>query len=440
MQNKMYNVATLQAAFSGLVGIRQGDLPNTPNIIGSITSSSSGVYIQDKHPLLSLDNLFYAAPDFSPQIYKRWVSGNDYVVGNLVIDQTDGNIYQCIVNVTDDTTAPSSDPVNWLQGNGIPLSNWLTNKYNQSVTNLFAEVVKRKKLNNAGKTVLERQQLYRGSGSVRNLIVSDGSFVGFQIAPAQAEGLLTYIDQIGIQLTEAQESMNFYLYHSESLAPICTWSLGVANPYTFQWQNLTDGDGNPNAILQYLKQNTYGVYFFGYYQDDLVGQAVSKDWDCTTPCIGCDSWNLNAYNNWSQYTRFDNIKVPSSAFGESRDLFDCSKITHNQYTNWGLNMSMTVRCDLTTFIIYISRNADVADAFAMQFAKELILSIASSNRINPFNTQMQEMARAELDRKFPGAWINDWEKSIDAIELDMSGFSKSCLPCSRANKIKIGSI
>lgn len=429
----MYNIATLRAAFLSQVGILQSDIPQVPKISAPLTISNTGVYVQDKHPLVSLQNIWYSAPDFNPNNWYSWVSGSDYVSGSVV--NVSGSLFQALNNLTNDTVSPPSDSTNWIAYN--PFQSWLLQNYNQAVSNLFAEVVRRKKLSHMGKAIMERQQLYRGGGNLSKTIISEGAAVGFEITIQSAEGLLVIIDMLGIQATYAQPDMKYYLYSSTVHAPLNQWDEAIASPTTFTWVELNDG-GSPsslNAIMKYLAQNTQGTYFIIYYQDDLLGQAISKEWDCSSaPCYGCDGANTMMYNTWSRYVTMRSIKVPASALDTDRNLFDTSKIIYGTNTNWGLNLSLTVRCDLTDFIIY-SKNL-YTDVLAYQLSKEFLMKIAQSARINPNESQIQTKASADLDPKFPGSWINDYNDAVDALNLDMSGFSKVCMPCDNTKKMK----
>lgn len=430
----MYNVSQLKTGFQSLVGTLQSNLPQVPQISAPLTDSLSGIYVQDKHSLVTLENVWYAAPNFSPQNWNNWVSGSNYVLGYVV--NVSGVLYRAKVALTNDIVSPPSDPTNWEVYD--PFQNWLLQKYNQAITNLFAEVVKRKKLMNMGKAIMERQQLYRGGGNIQNLVISDDSFVGYEFNIQSAEGLIVLIDEIGIQSTETQAEMDFYLYHTDNKAYLGKWTLPIADSYTFSWQKLLNSSSPAqyNCIMEYMAQNTTGSYIFGYYQRDLTGQAISKQWDCSTsPCIGCNSIDLNFYNQWSRWTTMRNVKVPASAlqFG-SRDMFDTNAIVYGNMSNWGMNLSMTVRCDLTRYILYSKYL--FADAFAMQYAKELLDVIAKNARLDPIVAKIQTKAAADLDIRFPGSWVKSYYDSIDALNLDMSGFSKVCMPCDNTKKMK----
>jgi hypothetical protein len=431
----MYDIASLRTAFTSLVGILQSNLPQVPAISPPLSVSNSLVYVQDKHALVSLENIWYAAPLFNPNDYPAWVSLYPYTAGASVFYS--GLLYQAKNNVTS-ATSPNADPTNWAIYN--PFQAWLQQKYNQAVSNLFAAVVIKKKLTHMQKAIMDRVRLYTGGGTIYQKVLSTSSFVGFEIVPQSAEGLLVFIDSVGIQSDTAQlaSTLTYYLYHSTVATPLLTWDAGAISANTFAWKDLKSG-GNFNAILEYLQYNTSGSYFFGYYQDDLVGSVLSKNWDCgASPCYSCNGSDLGLFNQWSKWVTLRNIQVQNKDLDIDRNLFNTNNIVRNNLTNWGLNMSITVRCDLTKFIIY--NPLLWADAFAFQLAKEFLEAIAMSTRINPTNNQIQVAARSELDKKFTGAWINKYYDSLEALNIDLSGFSRVCQPCDDSKKIKWGTI
>ena len=433
----MYDVSRLISAYSGLVGIRQSNDVYVPLLESPIIDSESGIYADNKMPLCSTENMFYSSPGFEPINYPSWQSGRNYKINSIVQDQE--IIYKSKAALTNHLLPPASDPTNWDVYN--PFNNWIKQKVEQAISNMFAEVVKRKKLLHMAKAILERMQLYRGFGSARNKIVKQGRFVGLAIYPQQAEGLWVIINQIGIQATDANPNMKYYLYFTDNLAAEWTWDVDVSLVNTFSWADLKDTSTIPkeNCILKYLKNNTSGFYIIGYYEDDLIGQAISKTWDCTSaPCEGCDNLDLSLYNQWSRYTSIRTVSVPASAINADRTIFDVSRIEYNNLTNWGLNLNITVRCDLTDFLIYSKYL--FADAVAMQICKEFLESIANGIRLGPSPAQTKLSAVAALDVKGPNPWINQYNDIIEGLNLDLSGFSNACMPCEDEKTIKFFSM
>jgi len=247
------------------------------------------------------------------------------------------------------------------------------------------------------------------------------------------------IDLAGIQSTATQPELNFYLYHSSQEDPIGIYPISITKPNTFDFQELLD-NAQP-CVLPYMGGgvNSDGYYIFVYYEDDLVGQAVSKSWNCAAvPCFACDGIDAEMYNRWSRYTTMRQVLFTANNIYPSRTLPNLSTMGYQSGENWGVNFSITVKCDLTNTIIY--SRLQLADAFSKQLAKEFISAIAQSSRVNPANAQIQTQARAELDVKFPGAWINDYLQAIEAANIDLSGFNSACMPKDAHRKLNWSTI
>jgi len=432
----MYNPAAIQASFQKLVGILPPYDPRTPKLTGDLLDSDSGIYVQNIHPLCSLDNIYYAAPDFTVENWYAWESGNDYFTDDQV--RYGNKIYQAVVDVPNSTVDPATAGTGvWIVIN--PFQNWVQQKYNQAASNMIMQIVQAKKLSGMGKALLERQQLYRGTGNINNLVIKQGRFVGYIIKPASSEGLIMQIDLAGIQSTAAQAELNFYLYHSSQEDPLGIFPIEITKPNTFDFQELLDGTAP--CVLPYMGGgvNSEGYYIFGYYEDDLVGQAISKSWNCAVvPCYACDGIDAEMYNRWSRFTTMRQVLFTSANIYPDRKLPNINNIGYQLGENWGVNFSITVRCDLTNTIIY--SRLQLADAFAKQLAKEFITAIAQSSRVNPANAQIQTQARAELDVKFPGSWINDYNQAIEAANIDLSGFNAACMPKDASRKLNWSTI
>jgi len=185
----MFNPARLKVAFQGLVGIRQPYSPGVPLVQAPLSNSSTGIYVDDKHPLAATENIWYSSPNFEPSAFQSWNVSISYVIDDVV--NYSGVLYICILATTGGN--PATDTTKWSKY--YPFQKRLQQKYDQAVSNLFFEVARKKKIQYMGKAILERLQLYRGGGSLHNKVIPQGRFVGFQIFPQQAEGLLVIIEQ-----------------------------------------------------------------------------------------------------------------------------------------------------------------------------------------------------------------------------------------------------
>lgn len=438
----MYKPKAIIASFQQLVGFLPPNDPNTPSVTGSLLLSDTGLYVSNQHPLCTLDYLYLAAPDFNATKWPVWTSGNNYAQNQMTSFADSNNVYNlyfAVAAITDSTVDPITAGTG-VWGLATQFQGYVQQQiFNAAAVNLIGAVIQRKKLLGLGKAILERQQLYRGLGISSNLIINLNNVVGFEIKPASAEGLLIQLDQVGIQLSLAQEELTLYLYHTSRQAPVQIFHIAANTPNTFDWETLTDINGKP-CILGYMgvdsvvEVNTEGAYRFMYFQEDLIGQAVNKTWDCTAlPCT-CDSANLTMYNKWSRHTRFRNILMSADSFDADKNMLNTDATSYDTNSNWGLNLSITVRCDLTGTIEYA--RLQLADAFVKQLDYEILKVIAYSPRLNPGEGGIKQAAQADLDTQIPSAFVNDYWNAVEMVNLDLSGFSSACMPKEELNAIE----
>lgn len=427
----MFQPTPLHACFAGLVGFYQADDPSYPLLDADLALASSGLYVQGVHPLVTVENIVNVAPEFKSFSYPNWDTANAYKKDARIY--SGAAVYAAIADVASGGAEPSTVPLIWKLID--PFSEWLRRLYKESCSNLANTVVRQKTLSQAGKSLLESQQLYQGGGALTDRIIKHSRFVGFQISVASAEGLVTTISQVAIQ-TDAAQALTFYLYNSSQADPVKTFVVNIAKANVFQWADITD------AIVGYManKSDAGSVWYFGYYEDDLTGQAVNKTIDLSrAPCLSCDSWNINAYNRWSQYSSIQAFYVPESYVMQDKSLWDMGGVRYAYDTNWGLNLSLQVTCDVTT--VMCRNRLVLANALRMQIALDLLQIIGFNTRINAISDTTKKFARAELSTK-PGAttFMNIYLDQLEKANLDLSGLNGACFPKSTNGTIRYGAV
>lgn len=430
----MYNADSIKTCFAGLVGFRQSDDPSYPTIDTSLTTSTSGKYLQSVHPLCSIENIVNVGPEFHNYVYPDWTSGNNYNKGARVL-YTNDLIYRAKAAITNSVVAPDTDNTNWEAID--PFSEWLKEVYNDACINLVMQYITQRKIQEKAKSLLELSELFQGPGSVYMPILGQSRFVGIEVSPRTVRGLTQDLKRLGFQSTKPQDELIFYVYHSSQSEPIFEMPIIVAANASFGWTALTD------KIIGYMHNNVdaEGVYYIGYYEDDLVtdAQAIRKEINFHAGCASCNSYDFWAYNQWSKYCTIKTIEVPAVALRGDKTLFDTSKVRYAYDTNWGMNLGFSVFCDYTT--VFCENKAVFADALSMQLALEFINKIAFTTRIGAIADNTKKLAMAELATKEnSGSFTLEYYKVLQALDIDMSGLDGACLPCNKKNRLSIGSI
>jgi hypothetical protein len=380
----MYNAELLKANFASLVGFLQPNDVGYPAIPEALATSNSGRFVQMIHPLCTIENIMNAAPEFP----------------------TDAAFLA-----------------------------WLQKIYDSSVLELFTAFIRQRKLDNANRALLDSQILFDGIGSFVDRIIKKGRFVGFRINISAQQGLQVAIPAIGLQADAAQE-ITLYLYHSSQLEEVASYPITVERASNFNW---TDIEG---AILKFYdkNRNSEGVFYLGYYEDDLAGQAISRAYNWSTgPCGSCgQDWNVSAFNKWSKFVKIQAVSFPASAINIEKTIPDERKVEYDVQQNWGLNLSLSVACDMTDFF---SLNKMIfADALAMQIAIRLLGVIAYTTRLTAIADQTKALAMADLDYSNKSSFAYGFNQELKALQIDFSGLSSQCMPVMKTAGIKFSAI
>jgi hypothetical protein len=117
-------------------------------------------------------------------------------------------------------------------------------------------------------------------------------------------------------------------------------------------------------------------------------------------------------------------------------LWDITKTKHTPDNNYGMNFELTVRCDLTQFII---QQKDVfAFGMRMMTAQKLLEAMATTTRQNNAQTKVDVLARNELMSTNSGGmgFMKRVDDTVKAIGFDVSDLDATCMPCAKVAGVK----
>jgi hypothetical protein len=420
----MYNHSTILGCLRGLIGFESSYYSEHPTLDADLQASTSGVLVgPGLHPLFTYENILAVAEQFSSVNVRVAQDAVSYPKGSIVKETTD--IWQAKV---DSVGKPSSTPANWNKTN--LLSAYLRRLYDTSSLNLFRRMFTQKKVNEVAKTLLADISLYSGIGNISNRITKNGRFVGFKIT-IRHHDTAAVLSYIGVQVDQAQSDLKVFLYHSSSDVPVQTFTLDHTRAVQFQWHKL-----DAVQILSYMDDNIYpgGSWYLGYYENQWLGDAIRKDisFNGKYNCGTCSEAIVNArmYDKWSTYLSIQPFYVNSSGIDPiTFKLWDeTNEILLNDYT-WGLNLQMSIRCDVSN---WICKNSTIlTDAISKQITVDLLSEMAFSLRDNQKKEKIAGLAAIALDNQEHGQQgeAQRLQDAIDAVSFDFSGMNSVCLPC-----------
>lgn len=420
----MIRINDILDTLCGLIGWRQAYDTSTLAIADSLTQSESGLYYQDSHPLLTLTNVASLAPDFANTHWQEYDATKACKKGN-VVKYTDGKLYKASGDVPANT--PPTSSTLWKETN--PFSEWLEAKTRAYVQKAITRYYNERMAKGTARSVLESKTLFDQAGRLVDTEAYGHKLVGMEIVPVRSNGVVTQIDKIGLQFN-APCHITFYLMHSSQAASLRTVQLHYTKSGgSLQWFTLEEP-----MYLPYISEDTDagGSYYLVYEQDaDARAIIKNRDWSAA-PCNACSRTEYTSYLAWSKWLEVHPFEVVDGAYtvGEMWDLED------NSYTyksNHGINLSVSVVCDLTDFIV--KHRLEFADlilkSVAVDFLREFIYNPNVRTNRNSLNVSkpdlmMQLDGNPELGRVGLSAEL---DKAYKALNFNFAGINRVCQPC-----------
>ena len=413
-----------------LIGWRQSYDANDGVISEALTQSESGLYYQDAHPLLTLQNLQNIAPNFSNISYPAHSTEETYAKGVVVTDSD--KHYKSLKAVPENIQI--TDTEYWIETN--PFSEWLETKTKACITKAISCYVNEKVAKGTYKTLCEKKTLFDGTGRIYDTIKNKNNLVGFEIVPIRAKGVTTKINRIGLQFSEPGD-YTILVMHSSLMEPYYqeTFTKRIGN--NIEWFT-------PSQEL-YLPYETDeidagGSWYICYVQSQLPtgSQAIrkSRDWS-KGPCNECSRHEYETWRIWSKYLEVHPFYVNEElvpVVDEQVQLWDVENNLYDYSTNYGLNLDITVACDMTDFII------EQRQMFTDYLSKSLAIDFLREFAYNPnvrTNRHSINASRPDILYEIDGDSSSmkksglsyQLELASKAIQVSTEGIDRVCLPC-----------
>ena len=437
----MIRINDLQEKLLHLIGWQQYYDTSVLSISESLTQSESGMYFQQSHPLITLDNLSSIAPDFKNITYPEYSSKIAYKKGNIV--SYNGYSYKAL---RDCINKEITNGDYWIITS--PFSEWLENKTKASIQKAVTRFINEKMVKGATKILFENKTLFDGTGRIVDVIKNKKNLVGFEIIPVRSKGVTTKINKIGLQFTKPGE-YTIYIMHSSNIAPIYTLKLNKIKNNSIEWFNLND------IYLPYesLNNDAGGSWYICYLQSNIPegSQAIrkNKDWS-KEPCRACSRSEYESWKVWSKYLEVHPFYINEEFINNEYDgeqsvyMWDIEKNQYTYDTNYGINLEISIGCDITDFIIN-QRNL-FQDIILKQLAVDMLREFAYNANIRT-NRHSLNASRVDILYEIDGDSSSmkksglgyQLDRAYKAIELGTEGLDRICMPCVN-NGIKYRSI
>lgn len=412
-----------------LVGWEQSINPGTM-IDENLTKSDSGFMFQDAHPLLTLENIKSIMPEKWSLQYRSWDPERQYNPGEKV--SKGEKVWKAKV----DNIGQDPEEVNsayWVEYN--MLSDYLERLVRTGVSTMVQTFSQIKKLNKETRNLLERRTFYDGAGRIKDTITPTGKICGYEITPVRSMGVTAKVERIGLQMTGATGKVRIYLFHSSQIDPIKTIDVEFTKENGgFQWFDVDD------MYLPYKSDETNdgGSWYLCYNQNELPrgmrAVNISKDWS-REPCGTCNRGNLMAWRELTKYLQISPFTYfAPEDFADYPEMWDVADMVYTNTMCYGMNVEISVGCDLTDFII--SQRNMFSTVLQCQVAAIALRTLAlnPNARVNRNQSNASKMdILYELDGNTagvrPAGLGYELKKAYEALSIDTKGIDRICLSC-----------
>lgn len=428
----MLRLDEIQQSLLHLVGWEQDFSPEN-KIASDLTATESGLYFQGAHPLVTLQNIRSIMPleyTFQYPEFKVGETGQYCTEGSIW--QYGGKLYRCLVAGMYYTSPATS--AEWEEVTGeMELSAYVRQLTLRGISEVVANFIQSKQLARETRSLVERRTLFDGAARMRSTITAHDKLVGFEIVPVRAMGVTTRIERVGLQMIGATGAITLYLFHSSQVAPIRTLTFNYTNTSGgFQWFTPSEP-----LYLPYIGANTDsgGAWYLCYLQGELpLGMQalnVSKDWSAE-PCQTCLGGSIES---WRQLTKYLQVSPFSAeAFDPaSPEIPDTGELSYTNTLNYGLNLEVTVGCDLTDFIK--EQRGIFARALQLQVAANVLRTLAMNPDVRVNRNQVnvtRDSILYEIDGNPQGRASGlgyELKEVYKALAFDTKGLDRVCLQC-----------
>lgn len=438
----MLRAKHIEDSLLGLVGWKQTDNANPDLLLSSnLLGSESGLYYQQAHPLLTLNNLASIAPDFSDYAKPEYDDTATYLKDQIVkVTITKEAIavkyFKAIDNVPAGIKPEVSEswPNYWIETS--PFSEWLEDKTRATIYKAIYTYLNDKQNKGTYKNLLEDRILFDVTTRISDKIANTGALVGFEIIPARVKGVTIKVNKIGLHFS-MPGTYKVYIMHSSKQGPVYSLTFTKTQPNTCEWFK-TD-----SIYLPYIESEdgtVAGSWYVCYLQSELPAQSQainrSYDWSGMT-CRTCNRRDYEAYLAWSKYMEINPFRVNSDDITVEEEkplLWDAEDMQYFVDKTWGINLDVTVGCDLTDFIV--DQRWLFQDVLMKQMAVDALREFvynpnARVNRysVNAGRTEILYEIDGDSSSMRESGLAYELKQALGAVSLATSGINRVCLPC-----------
>lgn len=406
---------TIINAFLPKIGWRQNLNPSGTQLVDLFTSTS-GLYYNEVHPLLTFNNLEALCFDDSDITYPTYNGATEYSFGDIVKESGVDYIY---INQTASTGNTPPNATYWRQYE--VLTETLRRETEAGITKAIRDWFSSKRIFSSADNLLEHSIMINASGNVADVNTNESKVRFIEITPMNSYSLKFEPIQIGLQFDDTA-TVPIKVFKSGQSSPILDTSFNYTNANSVQWFDIgVEFEGGFRYWITYDESSIAGVNSLNGVHDRGFEERTSR------------YSNLDSFPTGKFYRAVAGYQTEGNS-----NLWDITKNTYRLDNNYGINLRNRVYCDYSQFII------DQADLFYPAIMLSVGMYILRKFAFNPEavvdrheSNLSRESILYEIDGDSQGGQKTNrrlsyqYERAIDDIAFDTSEIDEICLPCKR---------
>lgn len=405
----------------GIIGHAGTDY--TDIIAESLNPSTAVILVNDVHPLITVENLSSCFRDETLLGINAWSNSVEYKKGQKV--KLNNKYYKALQASTNNN--PASEVTFWQEIS--LLTEQLSSIIDASCNKLLMSIFDAKQIHQTVKSILDDFYLFDGRADNINLNANLNRLVGFRIDVKEPKDLNIVISKICAQFVGTADTIPIKVFHSSVInEPVFEVELEYSTSGKAEWFDINDLNLNYISDLN----DTGGVWYIVYNEADIPNlQSTKKERNIYLgpPCGTCLATYQEMYAKRSKYMSVQPFYVNEGNFTPG-ELWDEANEIYVEENNFGLNLSISIQCDLSDFIC--RNKLQFANALAYQVGCDILKEFIHSNRNNYLEEKVKSDAYYALygDKNTNyGGLKSELDKKIKAVSFNISSLNELCLPC-----------
>lgn len=360
-----------------IVKFNQTEDPSYPSLEADlIASANTPIIFQELHPLLTIKNIYHAIAYENNTI-------DSSVLSRKLREAVKGSIKSALQNT------------------------------------IISQIANEDK-----KSLLESYKIHDSVGDMRSEVFKRNRFVGYRIEVSPNKGVKTIARRLGLQLSEAQE-LNIYCFHPSSAQPLTVQAVDYTTARKLQWFDIN--------IEMSPDEYDYDYFYIGYFERDLVGNAIYREIGSVRSGCNCRSKEMARFD--SKFAKALSISVEEGSLSLYESFDNASASI--QSLNFGLNLELDTVCELNRMV---NENSNI---FAIYIRKQITVDFLRILAFSVENSGISQRLKNEATFALRGENGNGLEKDLDntykAFSYDLSYLDSPCFG-SQSGGVSINSI